>query len=67
MRQKNLSTQPNKSQQSQSEYVILATDYEAGMTASDVRLRNMIRNRVSKMRSRTELERIAKLLGIELT
>ena len=67
MRQKNLSTQPNKSQQAQSEYVMLPTDYDAGMTASDVRLRNMIRNRVTKMRSRTELERIARLLGIELT
>jgi uncharacterized protein YjiS (DUF1127 family) len=38
-----------------------------GMTASDVRLRNMIRNKVSKMRNREQLERLAKILGIMLT
>lgn len=67
MSNKKFSTKDNRSQREQSEHGILASDYEQGMTASDVRLRNMIRNKVTKMRSRPELERIARILGIELT
>ena len=66
MSRKNLSTTPNKSQQEQTEYVMLLSEGVHGMTASDVRLRNMIRNKVSKMRSREQLERLAKILGILL-
>lgn len=63
---KKLYTPVDKSQQSQSEYVIFDADCSSGMTASDVRLRNKIRDKVCKMRSREQLERLAKVLGIEL-
>ena len=66
MAKKKIYTPLNKSQQSQTEYVIFDADNSSGMTASDVRLRNMIRNKVSKMRSREQLERLAKVIGIDL-
>ena len=63
---KKIYTPLDKSQQRQTEYVMFDADYSSGMTASDVRLRNMIRNKVSKMRSREQLERLAKVIGIDL-
>lgn len=43
-----------------------ALGYGDGLTASDYRLRNRIKNRLSKVRDRKTLERVAEALGVSL-
>lgn len=46
-------------------YIVLGTD-AYGMTTSDYKLRNRLKNRLAKVRSRSTLERIAQLLEVTL-
>lgn len=49
----------------ESAYIALGADGH-GLTSSDYRLRNRLKNRLARVRSRAVLEQIAELLAVDL-
>lgn len=49
----------------ESAYIALGAD-QHGLTASDYKLRNRLKNRLARVRDRATLEKIAELLAVDL-